>query len=393
MNEEAVKKTEKRRSGLKIALLVLAVLLVLLLAASLLFPKTFNFDRVVRFFRYMGLRDDEKYGKVSFEVGASNRYAAFDDGLLVVSEGGLTLYDLEGGQKAFLQTTLPTPILSAGESLCVCFSPGSGSFAAVGTGGEIVLDETLSGTIIDADVSEDGYLAYVAAESGYKAVVTVLNRNQEAMFRFTARSKYLNSCAISPEGTYLALATLGEKNGQFESGVTILRTDTEVEDLSAEDSAALQTSFGSRVIYDLKFIDETHLLAVTESDLCFLDTKGAVLQTVPLEGETLLSYDVSGKGFVSLVLQRTGAGGQTRLLSLSETGETLGSLTVTERFCGLSAEDSYIALLTEKSLYIYDKKLKQFFRADNLYDATGVLAREDGTALLLGRGTAYLYIP
>ena len=70
---------------------ILLVLVALIAALCLIFPRLMNTDRVVRFFRYMGLRDKASYGRLEFDSGAGNVYAGFDDGLLVGTDNGVTL--------------------------------------------------------------------------------------------------------------------------------------------------------------------------------------------------------------------------------------------------------------------------------------------------------------
>ena len=376
----------------RICLIVLALLLVLILVAALLFPKQVNLDRVVRFFRYMGLRDKESYGTVTFDAGASNCYGSFDGGLLVAGEGGLILYDMEAERKCTLQTGLTTPVLSTGEEIAVCYSPGGTYLGLIGSGGKVLADKNLSGALTDAEVSPDGYLCYLTEESGYKSVATVLNKNQEPMYVLYSRSSYLNACAVCEKGRLLAVATLGEKRSVFRSGVTILRTDTPINDLDTEESGVVRADLGNRVVYDLQFLDKEHLCAVCQDEICILDAEGSILETLSLDGQTLLDYAVSDKGFLVLALEKNGRGTR-KVTVLDETGKTLAELEPEDRLLSVSAAGKYVAVLTGSDLQIYDKELDRYFRTTELHGAQRVLARDDGTALLIGVNSAKLYIP
>ena len=165
---------------------ILAAILIpiLLLAAlwfggSLLFPKVFNVDTVTRFFRYMGLKNKEDYGKIRFEADASNVTAGFGNGLVVAEKSGLTLYDLEGQQRTFVQAALEAPVVCTGEAVCACYTPGNSYLAVIDEAGEVLSDGPASGKLLDVDVSEDGFLAALTVESGYKTVATVRNIKQE----------------------------------------------------------------------------------------------------------------------------------------------------------------------------------------------------------------------
>ena len=390
-NRTASRSAPRKRSKALWVLLGLGVLLLLLAAAWLLFPKELNPDRVVRFFRYMGLRDKESYGQISFEGGAGNVYAGFDDGLLVGTESGLTLYALDGEQKAFIQGSLPTPVLRTGGEVSLIFSPGSSYAAAVGSGGAVLMDGALSGAFINADVSVDGFTAYLCSESGCKAVATVLNPRREAIYRFSSRTRYLNACAVSEKGKYLALSSLEEQNSIYRSGVTILRTDEPLTDLEQEDSSAVRVELGNQVIYELRFVDGSHLLAVAQDELIFLDLEGEIRNRISLRERQLIDYSLSQAGWLLAAFQESG--GDCRVLSLNAEGETLGELSLSDRVRSVSAAGNYAAVLTELYLQTYDRRFNEYDRSWDTLGATRVIARADGTALLIAGGGTKLYIP
>ena len=381
----------KKRMLWRWVLLILSVLLVLFLAALLIFPQAMGRDKLIRYFRYIGLRDKENYGHISFESGAGSVYADFDDGLLVGTESGLTLYTLEGEQKAFIQGSLPTPILRTGGDVSLCFSPGSSYAMAIGAGGATLMNGALSGSFVDADVSADGYTAYISSESGSKAVATVLNPEYKAIYRFSSRTRYLNSCAISPEGRLLAVAGLEEENSIYRSGLSILRTDEALTDLEQEGSGAVRVELGNQLVYSLCFPDSSHLMALTQDELIFLSDAGERLETLSLRDEQLLDYSVSGKGWLILALSR--AGGDCRVLTLDAAGGVLGEFTTQNRVRSVSAAGDYAAVLTDNDMQTYDRRLNVYDSCPDVLGATRVIARPDGTALLIGSGGTRLFIP
>ena len=392
MNKEHESKSASRKSGVvRWVLLGLALLLVLLLAAWLFFPQALNPDRVVRFFRYMGLRDKESYGRISFESSAGNVYAGFDDGLLVGTESGVTLYSLEGEQKAFVQGSLPAPVLRTGGEVSILFSPGSSYAAAVGSGGTVLMDGALSGAFVNADVSSDGYTAYITSESGYKAVATVLNPKREPIYRFSSRTRYLNACAVSERGAWLALASLEEEDSIYRSGITILRTDKPLEDLEQENDAAVRVELNNQVIYELRFLDRERLIAVAQDEIVFLNVDGERLGQLTLQDGQILDYSISTEGWLILAMSENGGG--SRVLTLNADGKILGEQKLPDRVRSVSTAGDYAAVLTELYLQTYDRKLSEYDRSWDTMGATRVIARDDGTALLIAGGGTKLFIP
>ncbi len=389
---EAGRKARRKRRWKRFFLIV-AILLLLFLLLGVLFPKLLNTDRVIRFFRYMGLRDRDDYGILSFDANSSNDYAGFDSGLLVGSESGVTLLSLDNEQKAFVQGSIPNPVIRSGKEISVCFSPGGSYYAVVGEGGRILIDQTINGSFLDAAVSDDGCLCSLTTESGYKAVATVMNRKQETIFRFSSRTRYLNTCAISEGGAYIAVTSLGEEDSIYHSGLTILRTDEALTDLDAEGSSAVKVDLGNEVIYHLEFIDSTHLCAIGQYTVTFLDLKGNVLHTLPVSEHRLSDYALSGDGYLILSLSMDSTGTAYRILTLDADGTLLGERMINGRVLSVSAAGKYTAVLTDKKLDILDDKLADYASTESIHGASRVIARDDGTALLVTTSTAELFIP
>ena len=396
-DEEEEKQGEKQRKKRRVvtALVLLGVVVLLGLAVGLmfLFPELFDLDRFIRFFRYMGLRNKEGYGVITYEAGADNVYAGFDGCLAVGNESGMTLYDLQGEQEAVIQSTLTDPLLAVGEKICAVYSPGTGYIGAFGRGGKELLDKTVSGTVLDVDVSDDGYLCYLASESGYKSTATMFSAKQELQFRLTSRTRYLNTCAVSERGRNIAVASLGEKDSVFRSEITILRTSDKLDDLDSEDSSAVRVDLGNQVIYDLRFMSDGCLCAIGQKNVTFLNTEGKIYRQISLENNPLIGYDFSSKGF-AVILQRIGLAGENyRITTLDNTGEELGTLELNERVRSLSACERYVAVLTEREAVIYRRNLKKYAATEQVGAAVRIIARPDGTCLLVSGTEATLYIP
>ena len=58
-----------------------------------------------------------------------------------------------------------------------------------------------------------------------------------------------------------------------------------------------------------------------------------------------------------------------------------------------SAAGKYIAVLYSDSLVLYTPQLQEYARLDATEYARSVIMREDGTAVLIGSSSAWLYIP
>ena len=59
----------------------------------------------------------------------------------------------------------------------------------------------------------------------------------------------------------------------------------------------------------------------------------------------------------------------------------------------MSAAGKYIAVLYSDSLVLYTPQLQEYARLDATEYARSVIMREDGTAVLIGSSSAWLYVP
>ena len=87
------------------------------------------------------------------------------------------------------------------------------------------------------------------------------------------------------------------------------------------------------------------------------------------------------------------AGNRYSLVTVDEKGEEIASQFVGEEILDLSVCGKYIAVLTNHGLTIYNRDLEIYAETEVSDQATAVLMRQDGTALLLGSGQGRLYIP
>ena len=121
--------------------------------------------------------------------------------------------------------------------------------------------------------------------------------------------------------------------------------------------------------------------------MCNLKKTKAVI--FDLDG-TLTDWCVSGDGWLIAAFEQNGG---CRVLTLDAAGEVLGELDLSERVRSVSAAGSYAAVLTETWLQTYDRRLNAYDRSRDVLGAARVVARSDGTALLIASGGTKLFIP
>jgi len=369
----------------KIALMVVSVSAVCGILALLLFSDGFNIDNLRRWVKYMNVSGNGTFGSYEFDSHSSNRYASFDNGLAVASVGGLDVYDENGEERFVLQEQLELPQLIVNDNLAMAYDVGGHDLIALHRRNGEVLHLTEKSPILDADMSEDGFICLSSSASGYKSVLSVYNQKQDLVYRWLSSTTYIPLCAVASGGKTLAAMALGQENGTFDSAVYVFNT--------ASEEIQQTFSLGSQLYYDLKFVDNQVLAAIGESSVQFFDLSGEMLGTCSYGDQYLKDFNTDGDGFLTLALNMYRAGNRYSLMTVDSKGNKIAELYLGKEILDLSSSGRYIAVLTPEGLTIYTQNLTVYHETMETGNATSVLMREDGSVLMLGNGQGRLYIP
>lgn len=378
-------KTKKKRLLRRILLFAGILLLVCAVVAVVLFQDALNVDGLRRWFRYFNVRNDGSYGQYTIDSHNSNRYAAFDGGLAVASVGGLNTYDSSGEERTIAQAQMELPEIQTGNQLVMSYDVGGTTLLAVHRRNGEVLRLTTEKPILDADISQGDAICYATSASGYKTVLAVYDSSQTLIYRWLSSTVYMPLCAVSSDGRYLAAVGLGQSGGSFESTLYLFQTNSE--------DLALSASLGNELFYDLDFLDDRTICAIGEDSVRFLAMDGTSLGSYDYGDLYLKDFDGGGDGFLTLSMNMYKAGNRYSLTTVNEKGQEIASVYIGQELLDVSACGHYVAALTSQGLTIYNRDLTVYDETAETGNATSVLMREDGSALLLGGGTGRLYIP
>ncbi len=375
------------RRGLwkKIVVFAVVVAAVCGLVALILFSDGLNLDSLRRWVKYMNVSGDGSYGVYTFDSHSSNRYESFGDGLAVASVSGLTVFDEQGEELFSLQKQMALPQLQVRGDLAMVYDVGDGSLLALHRKNGEVLRLEENRAILDADLSDGGYLCTSSSASGYKSVLSVYNGSQNLIYRWLSSTTYIPLCTVSADGRWLAAVGLGQSGGAFESSLLLFRTDSE--------EIQRSVSLGSQLIYDLMFVGDKTICAVGETSVRFLSLDGELLGSYAYEDRYLKDFTDGGDGFLTLAVNMYRAGNRYTLVTVDEKGRELASVYLGQEILDLSACGRYIAALTPEGLTVYTQSLSVYAETVDTGSATSVVMRKDGSVLLLGNGQGKLYLP
>lgn len=371
----------------RVALFLFTMVLLLGAIALTMNRDLLNVDGFRRWLLYGDL-EVSLYGETNaFAHGGGDMasFALMDDGVLLVSKAGSRYYSFRGDVFTERVISYGNPILHTGANATVLYDAG-GSWLSVYSDQDEKFSLGNSGTIIAGRMNKNDWLTVVTQESGYRGVVTVYNNQFLPMMNISLSTTYISDAYLSPDNRHIAIVTIGQSAGIFESSLLLYS----VNDVSETPQKTLQ--FSGKVVLDMSYDTDTIFL-LCENELIMIDTTSFQPTTWSFDGQYLKDADLGGDGFATLLLGPYRAGTASRLVTVDGAGTVLGELPVNSSPLALGAAGRYVAYLSGEQLIVYHADLTEYSKLEDIRHANEVAVSKDGTVLLASQQEAWLYLP
>lgn len=328
--------------------------------------------------RLFGPDPAERYADIepfTYETGSDQSFAVCGDGLAIASTTGLQLTNSDGETVARSIFSMATPAVDASGELAVFFDVGGTELRTAGKDGTVT-EIGAAGTIISADMAENGYFAVCTEETGYRGLVTVYGASLSPVYRWYSGSGWLIKAAVSPGGGSMAAICV-------ESDGTVLH----IFQLDSEDEKAAVT-FPDKLYFDVIWLSGTRLCLIGEDDMAFIDSSGQEQTVVSFQGQYLEGYAASDG--ISVFLSEYLTGGTGSLISYDTQGGETAMATTDKTLVSLSRSGSRTLALYTDCCVLYSPELLEEGSAGDVLGVRSALLRSDGRALLLSAYSAQL---
>ena len=382
IREEIRRSQAAPRRGKRVLTVVLTLVVVLAVVVAAAWKDLSSLDSVRRLFSYNKVQQDEQ-GKAelySFSNDRSNVFALLGDHLIVASTTNVSVLGSDGSIVCSENVKLTTPAIAVGGQTAAVYDIGGRSLLVFSASGLVRdMSSDLSGDILSVSLNSSDYMALNAEKSGYKSAVTMYDASGEKVLAFNSSERYVIDATVLRDCKHMAAVTLGESGGIFADTVNIYS-------LGSDKPTAVNTLTGS-LLLSTGSVAGT-LACLTDEGLTLFTAEGSLSGSYRYEYPYLRGQSLNGE-----LLGRYRSGSTMKLVTVAQDDSTLASLDTTGEVLSMSAAGRYIAVLYSDSLVIYTPQLEEYARLDGTEYARSVLMRADGTAVLVGSSSAWLYIP
>jgi len=306
-----------------------------------------------------------------FDVGSSRVFADLGGSVAAAGTFGIQVFDAGGTETQRESFRMATPAIDSSSGRAVAFDIG-GTALYVFSEKQITASLTVKGAIISASINRNGWFCVCSQEDGaYLSIVTVYNNTGTDVYKVSLASGYAASAALSPDNKRLAVLNLKDSG-----------SEVSIYDLSRETpDGAFELPGG--LILDVRFLQESKLVAVTSESLIAIDAVGNGAVLYDFSGMRLGGF-VPGNGFIALYLLDYGVGYSGRLVTLGEDGSPLGELATDKEIVSMSSGEGFLAVLQSDGISLFDTELNGFTADGNspsIAGATKTVSLSEDSAL------------
>ena len=379
---------KKPRFFVRVILFILALIVVLGAVAVVVFRDRLSLDNIKRWIHYRSLvlNDSGQAEAFPYDGTLDDTFAVLDGDLLVCSSTSISLYSGSGTQYVDLTVSMSTPVVDTNGSLAVVYDAGGSQLYVLGQR-ELIWSADDLDSILSAHLNRNGQLTVVTQASGYKGSVTVYSSQYEPLMSVNLSSAYVMDAALSDNGKDLSILTVGQKDGVFDSTLSLYTLNTGD---SGDFQPDLTCDLGTTVI--LETLHTADLVwSMGDKGLAITDHEGTT-SWVNWSKMYLKQYDLTGDDFALALLGKYRAGSQGELRVISPDG-TYQSLELDQQVLSISASGRYFAVLTANQLDIYTSDMQLYATLTGTQGARQVHLMKDGSAILISAQSASFYVP
>jgi len=379
-----------KKPNLFVRLLALLVSCALVLGALTLvvYRDKLNADALRRWLTYRNLETNQLGQSEPFtHVGGERlQISCLDRSAIIASQAGVSLYSTSGQPLVVEVATMDHPVLSSNGSTAVVYDAGGQSLYVFQKLEEMfALPADSASQILSAQVNENGWLVVTAQQSGYKGSITVYNGSYEKVIQINLSSTFVVDAALSPDNKTVAVVTMGQENGVFQSRLLFYPIDS----TQPSDEVAL----GNLTVLNMKY-EDNQIWILGEKQMLLVSPRTHETQQWSFGQYYLKSCTLGGDGYAVLLLSRYRAASAELAVVLGPEGTPLSEKPLQGQTISACARGRYLALLGSNGLEIYlAQDLSPYATLTDTQGARLVSLFSDGSALLADSQEAWLYLP
>lgn len=291
------------------------------------------------------------------------------DSIIILTSENVAVYS-PGGKLIFSQPHVYTkPGLSVNGDKAIIFDRSGKGFMLV-TDKKLVYEGEADNIIISAEYGNDGSYALGTKAKSATSALSVYNKSNKMVFQWNCAYENIVSIALSDNGKFIGVATLGAENGTLFTTVQYFGVDYK---------EALNTQKIQGVApFDLEFTAYNTLTMISHVGVYTINRNDeAYTETLKYYSSEFNSCDISGKGNYVVSLAKYGSENVFEILVYKSKGQLKTTISANYEIKSVRMSDKYIFALAEDCITVYDLNGKIVSEINYKGEAFSVLPTDD----------------
>lgn len=162
--------------------------------------------------------------RIEIDLESNSNIFAYDKYIAVLNKNNLVEYTSDGKKIAELETNISVPLVHTNGKYMV-MAEKNGQKIYLISGGSIVWQNTIQGSISEVNVNENGYVSIVIKNTTSKSVIAFYDLKGIELFRVHIANNYAICTSISTNNQYLAIGEIDYSGTILKSYVKIVSVE------------------------------------------------------------------------------------------------------------------------------------------------------------------------
>ncbi len=237
------------------------------------------------------------------DINSSNNPSiyAFDKYITILEKNMLSMYNSSGNKTAEIDISVSDPIYSCNNKY-MCIAEKKGNKIYLVSGGNLLWQASVEGTIEKVNVNKNGYVSVVERGTSYKNIVVIFNSEGKELFKTYLSSSIAIATDISGNNQYLAIAEIDTTGAIVQSNIKIISIEKAKIDPTNSVEHSIAGNAGELITH-IRYQDKEKLICIYDNSIHLIDN-GKDSEIIKLQSKTIMA-DIRNKNNFVYVMEKT----------------------------------------------------------------------------------------
>ena len=266
--------------------------------------------------------------------------------LILVYDDAVRILDSTAKSISEISHTYKHPVADCKSGRVLLFDIGGKDFR-VQSKTRVLHEKTLDYMILTGALGKDGSVAVATRTNGAESMLTVFDPKNREVFKWECSKEQIVACDVSDSGKLFACAVLSVDNGSVYSKLYLFKKNS--------DKAYASFDYPDSAIANVEFLANDTLM-VTGNDICQIIKGEEIKEKIDVSVNTPSMLYISENNTAVLVLSKYSSTTEKIVEVYDKSGRQLFETGVSGIIKSISTDGKYTAVLTDKKVYIYNRK-------------------------------------